>query len=425
MLASTGQAEGRGGGRGLRVFIDARLADGTPGGVQQELIGLAAGLSGLEDGEDEFLFLAEEGTTEWLVPHLRGRCRLATFRRPLGWRALGRRLVPRRLDGLALRAASFLPVEVPPSNGLLEGTGAQVVHFALQHGFVTALPSIYSPQDLQHRHFPGFFSRYDLRWREAFYPALCRQASRVVALSRWGKRDLVEQLGLAEGKVHVIGLAPAVDAYPVPQPAAVQEASSRLGLPDAFAYYPAQTFVHKNHLRLLEALELLRARHGVEIPLVCSGRQNEHYPAIEERVRRLGLGSLVRFTGFVSPADVQALYARARMLVFPSLFEGFGMPVLEAFRAGVPVACSRATSLPEVAGEGALLFDPESVEDMAQAMRRVWAEPDLRGTLAEAGRACLAGVSWDRIARRYRALYRLVAGWRLDEADQALLRETG
>ena len=405
------------------MCIDARLDDGVPGGVQQELIGLAAGLSGLDDGEEEYLFLAEEGSTGWLVPHLGGRCRLATFRR-VGFRAWARRLVPRRLERLALWAASFFPMAVPPSNGLVEGTGAQVVHFALQHGFVTEVPSVYSPQDLQHRHFPGFFSRHDLRWREAMYPALCRQASRVVALSRWGKRDLVEQFGLDEGKVHVIGLAPAVDAYPVPGLAEIEEAGSRLGLPDAYAYYPAQTFVHKNHLRLLEAVALLRARHGVEIPLVCSGRLNEHYPAIAERVRHLGLGSLVRFTGFVSPADVQALYARARMLVFPSLFEGFGMPVLEAFRAGVPVACSRVTSLPEVAGQAAVLFDPEEVEEMALAMRRLWTEPELRRRLAEAGRARVAGVSWGPIARRYRALYRLVAGWPLGEDDRALLRET-
>jgi glycosyltransferase involved in cell wall biosynthesis len=404
------------------VCIDARLADGVPGGIQQELVGLAAGLSGLTDGEEEYLFLAEEGSTEWLVPHLGGRCRLATCR-CRGWKASARRFVPRRLDRLALWGASFLPVEVPPSNGLVEGTGARVVHFALQQGLATEVPSIYTPQDLQHRHFPGFFSRHEITWREAMYPALCRQAARVVALSRWGKRDLAEQFGLDEGKVHVIGLAPAVDAYPVPGPAEIEEARSRLGLPDAFAYYPAQTFVHKNHLRLLEAVALLRARHGVEVPLVCSGRLNDHYPEIEKSIRRLGLGSLARFIGFVRPADVQALYARARMVVFPSLFEGFGMPVLEAYRADVPVACSRATSLPEVAGEAALLFDPESVEDMALAMRRVWTEPELRRTLVVAGHGRLAGVSWDGIARKYRALYRLVAGWPLAEADRALLRE--
>jgi glycosyltransferase involved in cell wall biosynthesis len=397
-----------------------------PGGVQQTIVGLASGLSRLDDGEEEYLFLAEESSSGWLRGHLGGSARLLPWRRApasAGLRNVLRAVVPAPLlDAAVQRVAGRLPLRVPASDGTAEQAGAHVMHFALQQGFRTSLPSIFVPHDLQHRHHPEFFSRFELRWRETFYPALSRQADRVVALSRWGKRDLVDQLGVPPEKIHVIGWAPVLDAYEVPADADLVLARTRLGLPEAFAYYPAQTYRHKNHLRLLEALALLRDRFGLVVPLFCSGRKSDFYPTIERAVRRLRLESSVRFLGFVAPLDIQILYRLARLLVFPSLFEGFGMPVQEAFRAGVPVACSSATSLPELAGDAALLFDPESAEAIAETIRRLWTNAPLRADLIARGRGRIAGSSWTSIARTYRALYRLIAGRRPTDDDAALLR---
>ena len=204
----------------LRVVIDARLRDGESGGVQQTLLGLAHGLSQL-DGDEQYLFLGIPESCDWLRPHLRGRCSLlpcpsravpdATALRRLTRRLADVEWVRRSIERGAL--GHFARVEVPRSDGTIERAGADVMHFALQGGFWTAVPSIYVPHDLQHAHHLEYFSPLELRWRAAHYGPLAQQARAVVALSRWGKRDLATHLHLAPEKVHVIGWAPAIDAY--------------------------------------------------------------------------------------------------------------------------------------------------------------------------------------------------------------------
>ncbi len=412
----------------LRVCIDARLEDGEPGGVQQTLVGLASGLSAL-GGAEEYLFLAHEGAESWLGPPLGGGCRLLpvargrTPRRRTGLRAALRRFDRnRRRLFLALAGRGLPPARLPASDGTAEASGAEVMHFATQSGFRTALPSVYVPHDLQHLHLPELFSPEELAWREGFYRPLCEQARAVVALSRWGKEDLVRSFGLPPEKVRVIGWAPVLTAYPEPDAAALAALRERHRLPAAFALYPAQTFPHKNHAGLLRALAALRGR-GLEVPLVLAGRRNDHWPVIERELRRLGLGGQVRSLGYLPGADLHALYQLARLVVFPSRFEGFGMPVLEAFHAGTPLACSRATCLPDVAGGAALLFDPEDPADVARAVERLWNDEALRRELAARGRERVAGFSWERVARRYRALYRQVAGRPPGGEDAALLAE--
>lgn len=412
--------------RALRVCIDARLPDGVAGGVQQTLIGLASGLSGVaEDGED-YLFLAFRDSSGWLEPYLGRRCELLPCERPpqgRGWLGSARRSLP-ALDRAAFEIAARLPMRVPRSNGLAESARVDVVHLALQQGFRTSLPTLYVPHDLQHRHMPELFSRFELRRRKALYPDLCRRATKVVALSQWGKRDLVEQLGVDEAKIHVVGWAPVLEAYSTPSVEELQTLKARYDLPDAFALYPAQTYRHKNHVRLLEAIALLRDRHDIDVPLVCCGRPGDFSDAVGREVLRLHLERSTRFVGFVRPEEIRGLYATARLLVFPSLFEGFGMPVAEAFRAGVPVACSMVTSLPEVAGDAALGFDPRRTDEIATAIGRLWTDPALRAELSRRGRQRVAGWSWAGVARTYRALYRLAAGKPLLEEDRELLDHT-
>jgi len=409
-------------GRKLRVCIDARLADGVGGGVQQVLIGLATGLAALDEGPEDYLFLVAGRTPAWLEPHLRGPCRALVAPGEVAWKRAVRAVVPSAVVQAAWNQLDEArPVQVPASDGTIERASVQVMHQTLQAGFRTKIPSIYMPYDLQHAHLPEMFTRRELRWRDASYRTLCREAQAVVAISRWGRDDLIQSYELPPEKVRWVHLAPAVDAYaPITdgERAATRE---RLALPEAFAYYPAQTWKHKNHLGLLEALAVLRDRHGLRVPLVSSGFQNDFFPVIERRARELGLSVQVRFLGFVAPRTVQALYGLCRMVVFPSRFEGFGMPVVEAFRLGVPVACSNATSLPEVAGEAALTFDPGSTEEIAEVIRRVWTDPALRTELAEKGRVRGGLFSWKETARRVRALYRNVGGRGPGPSDLAAL----
>ncbi len=151
-----------------------------------------------------------------------------------------------------------------------------------------------------------------------------------------------------------------------------------------FALYPAQVWEHKNHLRLLDAVALLRDR-GVVVPVVCPGQPNPRLRQVRRHAAKVGVDGLVTFPGYLSDAQLAGLYERARCLVFPSLFEGFGFPVLEAFVAALPVACASATSLEELAGPAAVQFDGTVVEAIAEALREVWADDGRRAELVAHG----------------------------------------
>ncbi len=169
---------------------------------------------------------------------------------------------------------------------------------------------------------------------------------------------------------------------------------------------------------------MLRAR-GTEVKLVCTGQPNPRDRLVRDHARARGIENLVDFRGFVHDDQLALLYAGARCLVFPSLFEGFGFPVLEAFAAGLPVACADATSLPELTGDAAVLFEPTDVDSIADALERVWSDDELRATLAARGHSRAAAYSWDHLARSCRALYRAAAQQDLAPDDDALLAAAG
>jgi glycosyltransferase involved in cell wall biosynthesis len=246
----------------------------------------------------------------------------------------------------------------------------------------------------------------------------------VSVASRWQKEDLVRQYGLAPEKVRVVPAAPVVAAYPVPTDEDLADARRKFQLPPRFVFYPAQTWPHKNHTGLLEALALLRDREGLVVPLVSSGKKNDFYAEIERRARELKLEAQLKFVGFVTPLELQALYRTCRAVVFPTLFEGFGMPLVEAFQAGAPVACSNVTSLPEQAGDAALVFDPRDTEEMASAVHRLWTDDALARTLVGRGRERVRAYTWERTALTFRAHYRRLTGRPLDALDVRMTEDS-
>jgi glycosyltransferase involved in cell wall biosynthesis len=401
----------------MRVCIDARLGGGRFGGVEQVLIGIAGGLSKLQDDGDTYLFLANPEQDDWIRPHLAGPCQLLHPRRSRldrKARAAGRAILE-RLPAIGPRYA------VRKSDGTVERAAVDVVHLPIQDGFTTSAPTIYQPHDLLHLHLPELFSGWEWKRREAIYRTHCERAETVIAMTSWGKHDLVERYALPPEKVAVVPWGSVLWEYPKPSEAELEEIRSRLSLPEEFILYPAQTWPHKNHERLLEAIALINERERIRIPVVCPGRQNRHYRQIRRRMGELGLDQQALFPGFVSPLELRGLYDLARALVFPSRFEGWGLPICEAFSAGVPVASSTATSLPDLVGDAGLLFDPEDTEQIADSMLRLWTDPELRADLTERGRTRGEQFNFDQTARLFRAHYRRVGGQPLSEEDRILL----
>ena len=395
--------------RPLRVCIDAR-ATPEAGGVRQVLIGLASGLAEL-GGEDEYLFLVFESDRDWLRPYVPERGKVIAVPEPRV--SLGRRLL-REAAGrsAALRklasGSGAVSVAVQESDGTAEREGADVVHLAMPMGFRTRLPTVYTVYDLQHLHFPENFHPATTLRRETAYRALSRQAGAIGTVSQCVRLDLLEKYELEPEKVIATGLALVLALYPEPTEDDVESARERLRLPEHFAFLPANTWRHKNHLGLIEALALLRNR-GLEIPLVCSGVKTDFFATIDARVRALGLAGSVQFLDYVSSLELRALYQLCRCLVFPTKFEGWGMPLTEAFAAGRAAACSVIPPLLEQGADAAVMFDPDDPPAIAGAVERLWTDEHLREQLVAKGRRQAEATSWPEIAEAYRTLYRKVA----------------
>jgi glycosyltransferase involved in cell wall biosynthesis len=405
------------------VCIDAR-ATPEAGGVLQALIGLAGGLSRLSDGDEEYAYLVYADDQDWLRPYVPSARSLVPMPKPSpsSGRKLLRALVRRSgvLGRLVATRAGRLSPTVPRVDGAFEGTRAEVVHLAMPFGFRTELPTVYQVYDLQHLHYPEFFNQATILRREVTYRALCEQARAVTVPTEFGRRDLIAQYGLPEGKVHVVGMASVLELYPAPTAKTAEALRQRLDLPERFAFYPANTWPHKNHLALLDALVELRDR-GLTVPLVCSGAKTDFFPAIGARVEELGLERSVRFLDYVEPAELRCLYELCRCVVFPTKFEGWGMPLTEAFAAGRPAACSAIPPLLEQTDEAARMFDPSEPEQIAQAVADVWDNEQTREDLIARGLRRAEDFSWETIARTFRALYRVVGGRALSAEDRRLL----
>jgi len=302
------------------------------------------------------------------------------------------------------------PALIPRSDGTVERLGCDVVHFPSQIAYLTEVPSVYQPWDLQHCHLPEFFPREDLILRETYYPAFCHQARFVCVPTEWGKQDLISQYGLEPEKIVVIRWGSAFEAYSSPSEAEMQQARRELRLPETYLVYPAVTWPHKNHELILRGLALMQQRTGKAIDVVFTGKHTKARAGLERLAESLGIAKYIHFLGFVSPEQIQAIFKGALAMVFPSRFEGLGLPVLEAFRMGLPVICSSATVLPEVSGGAALLFDADSPEEMVEAIDRLSDSPVLPAELVASGYSVLERYSADNAAQQFAHLYREIAG---------------
>ena len=289
------------------------------------------------------------------------------------------------------RASTSMPGRIAAmTEGVVRGgrlrrrlAGLDVVHFPLTVMIprVATPPAVVTVLDLQHEVLPQFFSRAERAYRRAVYGWSIRESELVVTISEHAARAVVERYGIPEERVRPIHLGLDHTAF---TPADAERGD--------FLLYPARAWPHKNHERLFAAFAAVRDRHP-ELELVLTAYEGP-------------TPSGVRSLGHVSRDELVALYRTARGLVFPSLYEGFGQPPLEAMACGCPVASSNVASLPEVCGDAARLFDPTSVEEITDAVEEILARP---AEWSAKGIARAAGFSWEETARRHDDAYAAVA----------------
>lgn len=401
-LMQTGHAEKR----VIRIAIDCRIPNARQG-HGAAIRGLAHALSGIKDHGQEYTFLVTADLRDWLEPYLRGNCRIAVVGAgQSGWKKTLRSWsVFRWLLGKMPRRIPSVPI----SDGYVEREGFDIVHFPTQQAYLTKVPSVYQPWDLQHVHYPKFFSTRDLAIRDLWYRAFCKQASIVCVQAEWTKSDVSTSYSVPEDKIVVIPWGSTFEAYQTQTPERLHAIARKLNLPQEYFFYPAVTWPHKNHMVLLQALAILNERYGRSVDLYLSGANTGFRSTLDKAAKQLGVAEQVHWLGFVTTDELQSLFANASAMVFPSLFEGFGLPILEAFYAGLPVISSNATVLPEVAQEAALYFNPQSAEELSERMLQILADTGLRKSLQEKGKQVLQRFSLEVTARRLSELYTQIA----------------
>jgi glycosyltransferase involved in cell wall biosynthesis len=278
--------------------------------------------------------------------------------------------------------------------------GAEILHSLASTGPIAGrVPRVVTVHDLNYLLFPETHFGLRARGMRVLVPAAARRSRRVIVSSEATKADLVRHLHLDPGKIDV---APLALGHP-PSPArGAPAAAGRKTLLTVSAKRP-----HKNLMRLLDALARIPAERRPLLTL--PGYPTPHEEELRTRAAQLGIEGDVRMLGWVSEEELEDLYAAADAFVFPSLHEGFGMPVLEAMARGVPVATSGRTSLAEVAGDAALLFDPEDEASIAAAIERLLTDRELAERLRRAGIEQAARFTWDRTAELTVASYRRAA----------------
>ena len=266
--------------------------------------------------------------------------------------------------------------------------------------------SVVTIHDCIHLRFPQYLpSRLGYGYARGALWVAAHRSARVLTVSEASKRDILEYFDVPESKITVIYNAFDERFSEEPPADEVMRVRERYQLNDPFILYAGNIKPHKNLERLIEAFHIIRRGELEFVKLLIIGDEISKYAALRRTVHRYKLHKHVRFFGFVPDATLAILYRLARVFVFPSLYEGFGLPPLEAMASGTPVITSNVSSLPEVVGDAAMLIDPYETDAIAGAMRRVLMDDRLRDDMRERGLAQAREFSWGRSVRRVKEIY--------------------
>jgi glycosyltransferase involved in cell wall biosynthesis len=288
----------------------------------------------------------------------------------------------------------------------LRQAGIDLLHaMAFTGPLATPCPFVVTVYDLSFLHYPDAFRSWNRWYLRCFTGLSARRARRVIAISENTKRDVVKMLGVPSDSVDVVYCGAGEIFHPLP-PAEVTRFRRERALPDRFILFLGTLEPRKNVQMLIRAYAQWQKAEPAIPKLVVAGGKGWYYGQIFAEVERLELTGEVIFPGYVAQEELPLWYNAASLFVYPSRFEGFGLPVLEAMACGTPVVTTSAASLPEVAGGAALLVSPDDEKQLIEAMRRALCDQALREEMTTKGRAHATTFTWDRTARQTADVYK-------------------
>lgn len=270
---------------------------------------------------------------------------------------------------------------------------------------VSPIPHVSVVNDFQHRYYPNNFPLRTKVFRKVFWEMSAKRADAVIAISEFTKSDLIRFLKIDERKICVVYHGA---DFVEPKREALEAMSSRIKRP--FMFLPARTYHHKGHIALIKAFEMIADK--IPHNLIFCGAPDSAHEEIMEAINSSPFRKRIFYLGSLAYDEVLALYRLADLLVFPSEFEGFGLPLLEAMAAGCPVVATNTSSIPEVCGEAAVLVPPRDFQALADGILKVLSNPELHQTLIERGKKRAREFSWERCAKQTLIVLRQVAGQR-------------
>jgi glycosyltransferase involved in cell wall biosynthesis len=264
---------------------------------------------------------------------------------------------------------------------------------------VCGRPFAFTLHDLQERYYPDNFSFLTRLWRKIINSILSARAEHIICESKFVRRDIIHYLRVPEDKVTVVPGPPiSMLRDNTFKSDDIKSVRAKFGLPMRYIFYPAQFWPHKNHLRLIDAFSLVLKRYQ-DCCLVLTGEQRDEFERVFAHVSSLGIESNVLHIGYVEKLELAALYRGAALAVIPTLFESISIPVYEAFSLGTAVCVSNVVALPEQVGDAALLFNPNSSEDIADKICELLSNSELRSKLIERGYRRMESVTHEEYAQ--------------------------
>lgn len=419
--------------RRIAVDLTPMLPGGANGGAKGFILELVRELAALAP-QTEFILLTQAATHEELAALERPNVRRLLAIGPSGsapTASLPARLLFRILPHLPVRVATSVArvgsrlitaLKRRKSNPMIAQLDADLLFcpFTAPTYHDPGVPLVATIYDMQYAAYPEFFTATEIAHRGRSIDEACRKSDMLVAISEFSRLELIARAGVAPSRVQTVHLQISKHLL-----AATDRAPAILGKlklePARYLIYPANFWKHKNHEMLLTAFGMARARGlAPDIRLVCTGSPGERQQWLLQAARNMNLADDLLFPGYLSDDELLALISNSAGLIFPSLYEGFGLPVAEAMAIGIPVGCSNVASLPEIAGDATILFDPWVPEQIAEAMISLTNDEQLRQQLIARGRIEAARfVDSRQMAKQYLATFDDVVGRRRTTSARA------